>query len=571
MKEETMKRDDPRELTITGMTCESCAIHIKAALERVPGVQSAEVSFGQGRARVAVGTEMASEALVDAVTRLGYGAALAESAPPPTKGGGLDRLQEGVVDHGQAASRDGALQIAILGSGGAAMAAALKAVERGARVTLVERGTIGGTCVNVGCVPSKILIRAAHIAHLRRESPFDAGLPPVSPTILWERLLAQQQARVDELRHAKYESVLDAHPSITVLHGEARFQDARSLTVQRKGGGESVVAFDRCLIATGASPAVPPIPGLRETPYWTSTEALITEAIPERLAVIGSSVVAVELAQAFARLGSRVTILARSTLLFREDPAIGEALTAAFRSEGIEVWEHTQASEVAYRDPEFVLRIPQGELRVDRLLVATGRTPNTRSLGLEAAGVAVNEQGAIEIDAGMRTSAPDIYAAGDCTDKPQFVYVAAAAGTRAAINMTGGQATLDLTVVPRVVFTDPQVAMVGLSEEEAHHEGIETDSRLLTLDNVPRALVNFDPHGFIKLVVEEGSHRLIGVQAVASEAGEVIQAAALGIRARMTVEELANELFPYLTMVEGIKLAAQTFHKDVRQLSCCAG
>jgi len=239
--------------------------------------------------------------------------------------------------------------------------------------------------------------------------------------------------------------------------------------------------------------------------------------------------------------------------------------------EGIEVLEHTQASQVAHMDGEFVLTTTHGELRADKLLVATGRTPNTRSLALDAAGVTVNAQGAIVIDQGMRTSNPNIYAAGDCTDQPQFVYVAAAAGTRAAINMTGGDAALDLTAMPAVVFTDPQVATVGYSEAEAHHDGIETDSRTLTLDNVPRALANFDTRGFIKLVIEEGSHRLIGVQAVAPEAGELIQTAALAIRNRMTVQELADQLFPYLTMVEGLKLAAQTFNKDVKQLSCCAG
>ncbi|MDF5331751.1 FAD-dependent oxidoreductase, partial [Vibrio parahaemolyticus] len=184
------------------------------------------------------------------------------------------------------------LQVAVIGSGGAAMAAALKAVEQGAQVTLIERGTIGGTCVNVGCVPSKIMIRAAHIAHLRRESPFDGGMPPTPPTILRERLLAQQQARVEELRHAKYEGILDGNSAITVLHGEARFKDDQSLIVSLNEGGERVVMFDRCLVATGASPAMPPIPGLKESPYWTSTEALVSDTIPERLAVIGASVVA---------------------------------------------------------------------------------------------------------------------------------------------------------------------------------------------------------------------------------------------------------------------------------------
>lgn len=544
-------------LKITGMTCDSCAVHVKDALEKVPGVQSADVSYAKGSAKLAIEVGTSPDALTAAVAGLGYRATLADAPSVSTPGGLLDKMRD-LLGRNDKTGSSGALHIAVIGSGGAAMAAALKAVEQGARVTLIERGTIGGTCVNVGCVPSKIMIRAAHIAHLRRESPFDGGIAATTPTIQRTALLAQQQARVDELRHAKYEGILEGNPAITVLHG-----------------GERVVAFDRCLIATGASPAVPPIPGLKDTPYWTSTEALVSETIPKRLAVIGSSVVALELAQAFARLGAKVTILARSTLFFREDPAIGEAVTAAFRMEGIEVREHTQASQVAYingeGDGEFVLTTAHGELRADKLLVATGRAPNTRKLALDATGVTLTPQGAIVIDPGMRTSVEHIYAAGDCTDQPQFVYVAAAAGTRAAINMTGGDAALNLTAMPAVVFTDPQVATVGYSEAEAHHDGIKTDSRTLTLDNVPRALANFDTRGFIKLVVEEGSGRLIGVQAVAPEAGELIQTAALAIRNRMTVQELADQLFPYLTMVEGLKLAAQTFNKDVKQLSCCAG
>lgn len=561
-------------LKITGMTCDSCAVHVKDALEKVPGVQSADVSYAKGSAKLAIEVGTSPDALTAAVAGLGYRATLADAPSVSTPGGLLDKMRD-LLGRNDKTGSSGALHIAVIGSGGAAMAAALKAVEQGARVTLIERGTIGGTCVNVGCVPSKIMIRAAHIAHLRRESPFDGGIAATTPTIQRTALLAQQQARVDELRHAKYEGILEGNPAITVLHGSARFKDNRNLIVQLNDGGERVVAFDRCLIATGASPAVPPIPGLKDTPYWTSTEALVSETIPKRLAVIGSSVVALELAQAFARLGAKVTILARSTLFFREDPAIGEAVTAAFRMEGIEVREHTQASQVAYingeGDGEFVLTTAHGELRADKLLVATGRAPNTRKLALDATGVTLTPQGAIVIDPGMRTSVEHIYAAGDCTDQPQFVYVAAAAGTRAAINMTGGDAALNLTAMPAVVFTDPQVATVGYSEAEAHHYGIKTDSRTLTLDNVPRALANFDTRGFIKLVVEEGSGRLIGVQAVAPEAGELIQTAALAIRNRMTVQELADQLFPYLTMVEGLKLAAQTFNKDVKQLSCCAG
>lgn len=556
-------------LKIDGMTCASCAEHVRQALEKVPGVRSAAVSWPEALADVTVDEVVSDGTLAAALMTAGYHAKVADV--PDQSAGLLDRALGWAGAGGKRRGDDGALRVAVIGSGGAAMAAALKAAENGAQVTLIERGTIGGTCVNVGCVPSKIMIRAAQIAHLRQVSPFDAGISAVAPVIDRPRLLAQQQARVDELRHAKYENILDTSPNINVLHGEARFTGSHTLTVTLTVGGERMVSFDRCLIATGATAAVPPIPGLKDTPYWTSTEALASETIPARLAVIGSSVVAVELAQAFARLGSHVIVLARHTLLYQEDPAIGETVTAAFRAEGIEVLEQTQASHVSYADGKFVLTTNHGEVRADQLLVATGRAPNTGSLSLASAGVQLDGHGAVVIDAGMRTSAPDIYAAGDCTNQPQFVYVAAAAGTRAAINMTGGDARLNLDTVPAVVFTEPQVATVGYSEAQAHQAGIETDSRTLTLDNVPRALVNFDTHGFIKLVAEAGSGRLIGVQAVAPEAGEIIQTAAIAIRARMTVQDLADQLFPYLTMVEGLKLAAQTFSKDVKQLSCCAG
>jgi mercuric reductase len=207
----------------------------------------------------------------------------------------------------------------------------------------------------------------------------------------------------------------------------------------------------------------------------------------------------------------------------------------------------------------------------DRLLIATGRRPNTSDMNLETIGVKLDERGAIRVDDRLQTSVPEVYAVGDCTDQPQFVFVAAAAGTRAAINMTGGDAALDLRTMPAVIFTDPQVATVGLSEAEGNLKGIETDARTLELEHVPRALANFDTRGFIKIIAEAGTGRLLGVQAVAAQAGELIQTAALAMRAKMTVHQLAGEIFPYLTMVEGLKLCAQTFTKDVKQLSCCAG
>ena len=558
-------------MKVDGMTCDTCATHVKQALQKVSGVRSAEVSWPAGTAQLATAPGTSPAALIAAVTGLGYQATLTD-APPATAAGGLsEKVREALGGlHKPGSGSEHPLNIAVIGTGGGAMATAITAAEMGAKVTLIERGTIGGTCVNIGCVPSKIMIRAAHFAHMRTTSPFDVGISAATPLIDRKLLLAQQQGRVDELRTAKYEAIIAGNSNITLLRGEASFKDAKSLTIKLNDGGEQTVVFDRALIATGARPAVPPIPGLQDTPYWSSTEALVSDTIPPRLLVIGSSVVAVELAQAYARLGSEVTIIARSTLFFREDPAIGEALGQVFADEGITVLRQTQTRAVAYANNEFVLETSAGTLTGDALLIATGRAPNVEALNLAGIGLRTGAGGVIKIDEHMQTSVPNIYAAGDCTDQPQFVYVAAAAGSRAAKNMLGGNATLDLSSMPAVVFTDPQIATVGLSEAQAHLLGIETDSRTLSLDNVPRALVNFDTRGFIKIVAAAGTGRILGIQAVAAEAGELIQTAALAIHHNMTVEELSSQLFPYLTMVEGLKLAAQTFFKVVKQLSCCA-
>jgi mercuric reductase len=558
-------------LRITGMTCDHCARGIETALNALPGVK-AHVSYENALAQIEAGADIKAERLIATVTAKGYGASLGDDTTPVLKTG-----------------RGAGLHVAIIGTGSAAFAAAIRAAENGAQVTIIEAGdVIGGTCVNVGCVPSKILIRAAHIRQHAAHHAFD-GLARHALALDNAARVAQQQARVEELRRAKYEDILESNPHINLVRGRARFADAQTLIVTRADKTELRIAADRILIATGRRPAIPAVPGLEGTPYWTSTEALAAKELPEHLIVYGGSVVAVELAQAFLRLGSKVTLIARTTLLSKEDPAIGEGLKKVLEDEGMRVLTHTEVRGVRHDGQHFQVAAgnetanapslargprldPIGEtLSGDRLMFATGRQPNTDGLDLGKAGVATDARGAIVVDDHLRTNVEHIYAAGDCTNAPQFVYVAAAAGTRAAVNMTGGDAALDLTAMPAVVFTDPQVATVGLTEAQAKAKGMVTDSRTLTLDNVPRALANFETRGFIKLVAEKDSGRLVGAQILAPEAGEIIQTAALAVRAQMTVKDLANQLFPYLTMVEGLKLCAQTFTKDVKQLSCCAG
>ena len=463
------------------------------------------------------------------------------------------------------------LHVAIIGSGSGAFASAIKSADGGARVTIIEGGdVIGGCCVNVGCVPSKILIRAAQLAHQQRENPFD-GIVNNHPQINRALLAHQQTARVEELRGAKYQSILENNPALTLLKGYARFKNENTLLVKKPDGSEEELCADHILIATGSTPTIPPISGLADTPYWTSTEALFEEELPYSLIVIGSSVVALEIAQAYARLGSNVTVLARHTLLYAEDPLLGEKLNECFEKEGIRVLNNTQASNISHDGHSFTLDTNEGMLKADKLLVSTGRHANTAQLGLENIGVQTDKSGAILVNDKMETSIASVYAAGDCSNMPQFVYVAAAAGSRAGINMTGGDARLDLSTMPAVIFTDPQVATVGLTEEQAIKDGFDVISRVLDMENVPRALANFETDGFIKLVADKPTGKILGAQILAHEGGEIIQSAALAIHNNMTVDELAGQLFPYLTMVEGLKLCAQTFSKDVKELSCCAG
>lgn len=541
-----------KTLRVAGMTCTHCAETVQKALSSVPGVIETTVSYGEGSAIVRSSGGVPDTALTNAIRAKGYRAEVrGDDTPHQTLG-------------------RAALNVAIIGSGGAAFAAAIKAADAGASVTMIEEKTLGGTCVNVGCVPSKIMIRAADIVHLQSALPFD-GIERHTPVIHRAALVAQQQARVEELRYAKYQSIVDNNPNINLLRGVAKFEDKRTLLVKRPDGSEQHIHTDRILIATGATPMIPPIPGLNDRPFWTSTEALVAEEVPDHLIVLGGSAVGLEIGQAFLHLGSKVTVIELFSLLPKMDPEIGSELKQILEGEGARVLTNTQVRTVLFDGNQFTLDIGSETVTGDRLLVATGRRPNTAGLGLKEIGVQTDRTGAVVIDDHMRTSVENIYAAGDCTSLPQFVYVAAAAGTRAAINILGGDAKLDLSTMPAVVFTTPQVASVGLTEAEAKDRGIETDGRTLKVDNIPRALANFDTRGFIKLVAERDTGRLLGAHILVAEAGEIIQTAVLALRSRMTIHDLADQLFPYLTMVEGLKLCAQAFAMDVKKLSCCAG
>lgn len=458
----------------------------------------------------------------------------------------------------------------VIGAGSAGFSAAITAAEQGARVALIGDGLIGGTCVNIGCVPSKTMIRAAEAVHDARVACRFNGIVGNASINDWSALMADKDDLVADLRQKKYIDLINAYDKIEYLEGAAILVD---------GGvqvGDKKIAAKRVIIATGATPAIPDISGLNEVPYLTSTSALEIKEIPSSLIVMGGGYIGCELAQLFTRAGTSVTLLTRSKLLSETEPEVSDALTEYLRAEGINVKSNLSyvSASTSKAGVSLSIMTDQSEetLEAEHLLVTTGRKPNTDGLGLQAAGVKILPSGAISVDEHMRTSRPGVYAAGDVTGRDQFVYMAAYGAKLAAKNaLSSDGRTYENESMPWVVFTDPQVAGAGLSEAQAKAAGFTVKTSTVPLEYVPRALAAHDTRGLIKLVANKENDRLLGAQILAPEGSDSIQTIVLALKFNMTVKDLGETIFPYLTTVEGLKLAAQGFDKDVAKLSCCAG
>lgn len=464
--------------------------------------------------------------------------------------------------------------VLVIGGGSAGFSAAITAAESGAKVVIAGSGTIGGTCVNTGCIPSKTLIRAMEAVHQAKHAQRFGGITGTAEVFNWKAVFAQKQSLVEELRKAKYEDILPSYRNVSYvdMKNKAHFTgngtevDIDSILYHPK----------KIIIATGSSPTLPSINGIQSVPALDSTSALNLETLPESLLVIGGGFIGVELGQMFARAGAKVTICCRSHLLPEAEPEISAALKTYLETEGIAVCDGIGYQKIEQKGADIELTCQTGEgvkmLKAEKLLVAAGCKPNTTALNTDKAGIKLLKNGGVEVNEYMQTTNPDIYAAGDVTGRDMFVYMAAYGGKLAAKNALGGHSyKYSNTSMPAVVFSDPQTAMVGLTEAQARAKGYDVKTSMITLDHVPRYIAARDMRGLIKLVADKKTDRLVGAHILAPDGGEIVQTMVLALKADMTTEALANTIFPYLTGVEGLKLAAQTFDKDVSKLSCCAG
>lgn len=458
--------------------------------------------------------------------------------------------------------QDYEVELAVIGSGSAAMSAAITARQAGHTVVLIERGTLGGTCVNIGCVPSKALLAAAAARHDALNNPF-AGVSTTAGPVDLAAMVGQKDDLVHQLREMKYADVAAAH-GFEIREGHARFLDPETLLVD----GQPLRAR-AYLVATGAQPAAPALPGLSEVDWLTSTTAMELTEVPDSLVIIGAGYVGLEQAQLFAQLGAQVSLV--GNLAPRAEPELADRLREILLDDGLAMVEE-HAVHVGTDAGQAVVTTTSGrQVRGERLLVATGRAATTDGLDLAAAGVEVDERGFISVDDHQRTSNPRIWAAGDVSGAPQFVYVAAATGKVAALNALGTQpaARVEYTGLPAVVFTRPQLASAGWSEAQARAHGLAYDTRVLDLSEIPRALVNRDTRGAVKIVADAVTGTVVGVHALAEGAGEIMLAATYAITAGMTVDDLADTWAPYLTMAESLRLTAGLFRTQM-PTSCCA-
>lgn len=460
--------------------------------------------------------------------------------------------------------------LVILGGGSAGFAAAIKASGLGAKTAMVESRTLGGTCVNVGCVPSKNLLSAGELLYYALNHGFK-GVSLAQRSFDFNAVIEAKTRLVRGLRRRKYAKVLRALPNVVLLKGQARFKSNREVFV-----GERTLRGERFIVATGSSPRIVPFEGIGKVEYLTSDEALSLRKLPDSMLIIGGRALALEFAQMYAHFGTKVTLLQRSPRIIPdEEPEISGALRGYLEEEGIEIHTGVTVKSAAQRGQEkAVIALVKGrrrEFSAEQLLMATGRKPNTEGLALEQAGVEMAESGAVKVNEEMRTTASNVWAAGDVIGEPMLETAAAKEGAVAAENaLTGSHRKVDFLSIPRAIFTSPQVATVGYTDREANERGYRCACNTVPMSEVPKAEVIGDTHGLVKMVVETETERVLGVHLLAPDAGDLIMEGVYAVKYRLTVDDIIDTVHVFPTLAEAIKLAATSFRADITKLTCCA-
>ena len=543
---------------ISGMTCDHCATSIEKRFEGNNAIISKSINFPEGKGAFSYDSNKITQDEIKAIINKGN-----------FKVKGVIGKKNPIKKTGE-----GQYDLIIIGGGSGAFSAAIKAESLGLTTLMVNGGLdFGGTCVNVGCVPSKNLIRVAETVYHATHSNF-ASIKPKGADIDFKQIIQDKKQLVATLQQKKYMDVVSGFQNLTMVEGWAEFESEKTILVN---GKDKYTAL-KFIIATGSTTNIPNIEGLNEIGYLTNVSLFDLEEQPKSITIMGAGYIGLEIAMTYNRLGTKVRIIEFTDRPLRSQTKdITDVLETQMHSEGIEVLPNFRAVKFEKQGNETIIhcKCPDGSftkiIESGKVVIATGTQPNTQKLGVQNIGLQLTERGHVEVNEKMETNLPHIFAAGDVTNTPAFVYTAAVEGKTAVENaFTSADSKVDYTSLPWVVFTDPQIAGAGIDEVQAEAQNIPFEVSKMPLTEIPRSIAANDTRGFIKLIRNTETDKLIGARVIAPEGGELIQQLSMAIKYGITVQDLAESFYPYLTLGEGIKLAAITFGKDISKLSCCA-
>ena len=562
------------KINVEGMTCEHCVTSLNKAVNKVRGVIKVDTSLAKKESLILAADDIKVEDIKKSIENVGY-KPLSHEAVNVSEA----ELEASGTETGNSAEKNHNYDydLIVIGGGSAAFSAAIKFADEGKKVCVIENWVIGGTCLNRGCVPSKHLLEAARIYYEPINNKFK-GIETKQGRIDVKELIKVKTELLDELREMKYYNVLKGYGNITFIEGRGSFASKNSVNVvpNDKNKKSFNITSDKFIIATGSKNQIINIEGLEEVGYITNEEILKLYYLPETLLILGTRAVSLEFAQMFRRFGSRVVVIGRSDrILLNEEPEISESLLEILKKEGIEFLLNSKISRLYKENGKKFAEIKTEagikNINFDEFLMATGVIGNTDGLNLNVVGAETDKYGFVKVNDELQTANPDIYACGDVTGLTRLVTTAAYDGKIAAENMLHAKhLKVDYSAVAHTIFTDPEVSSVGLTEEAALKAGYEVIKTVFPVEYVPKARSIFKTDGVIKMVADKKTGRVLGVHMVAHNSSETIQQASVYLQNAYTIQQIGEEIGVYPTMAEGLKLAAQTFTKDVSKLSCCA-
>jgi len=567
------------DIEVNGMTCEHCVARVNKFISAVPGVKHIDTVLKENKTHILADNDINVKAIILSIENAGYKPGKYEvsetektdknAAMTPTEGVSATRKKNDDVSYDY--------DLIIIGGGSAAFSAAIYAAEKNLKVCVIENWVIGGTCLNRGCVPSKHFIEAGRIYYEPLNNKYK-GIEIMQKSIDMKTLVKEKNILLTALRQVKYYNVLEGYPQIKFINGTGRFISKNAVEIIPADSAEQpfTVSSDKFIIATGSKNRILDIPGLEDTGYMTNTELLEIGYVPKTLLIQGTRALALEFAQMFCRFGSKVIIVGRANrVALNEEPEISKELENILRNEGVEILLGSAIKKLYKKESVKYAEIETGSgikiIEFDEFLMAAGIVGNSTELNLNAAGVETDKDGFIAVNEELKTSADNIYAAGDITGKWFFVTTAAYEGKIAASNLLDGtHIKPDYSAVAHTTFTDPEVSSVGLTEEQALKAGYNIDKAVFPIGYTPKAQAIFKTEGLVKMIAEKETGKVLGIHMLAHNSSETIQQASVYIQNNYTVEMVGREIGVYPTMAESLKLCAQTFTKDISKLSCCA-